>query len=115
MTFILPTFSSSRILWSLFYVSVIALPSCWFWFAENQGLSKLHVFNFFQYFKLILNNLSGKIFVVAVRVCVTGESSIELTVEDPTVREELKVSRSDFPSDFVFGAGTSAPQVHEVS
>lgn len=52
-------------------------------------------------------------FVAVVTVNVTkGESSFELIAESPAVCEEMKISRSDFPSDFVFGVGSSAPQVH---
>ncbi|KAL5543971.1 hypothetical protein UlMin_007755 [Ulmus minor] len=46
---------------------------------------------------------------VAVNVT-SGGLSFELTLQNPAIYEELKIKRSDFPSDFVFGVGTSAVQ-----
>ncbi|KAH7518232.1 hypothetical protein FEM48_Zijuj09G0149600 [Ziziphus jujuba var. spinosa] len=40
-----------------------------------------------------------------------GGINYELEVYDASIAEELKIKSHDFPSDFIFGAGTSAAQI----
>ncbi|TQD86468.1 hypothetical protein C1H46_027957 [Malus baccata] len=39
-----------------------------------------------------------------------GGFNLQLNLSNPKLVEELKIKRSDFPSDFMFGAATSAAQ-----
>lgn len=53
------------------------------------------------------------IFVVAVLANVTaGAFTLQVNLSSSTFLEELNISKSDFPSDFIFGVGTAAAQVH---
>ena len=40
-----------------------------------------------------------------------GGFNFQLNLSNPKLVEELNIKRSDFPSDFLFGAGTAAGQV----
>ncbi|KAM1035511.1 hypothetical protein ACFX13_039462 [Malus domestica] len=39
-----------------------------------------------------------------------GGFNLQLNLSNPKLVEEMKIKRSDFPSDFMFGAATSAAQ-----
>lgn len=85
----LVTFSQIQIQFH-FFSSLFSYPYIWFY---------LHV-------NLII--LSNVVAVVAKHKCGSKLKLQVLSISD----EELNVKQSDFPSDFLFGAATSAPQVH---
>lgn len=74
----------------------------------------LHLFIFLLIFILGTKNIFFFFFFSPIGIVVNvtaGESNYELEVPDSSISEELKIKCSDFPSDFIFGAGTSAAQV----